>query len=317
MTIAAVTCVRDEADIIDEWIAHHLAIGFDRIHIFDNGSEDQTRAKIEAVAAQNPKVTVQSWQPASGEPQKAAFMAGLVRMRAEDVAWCAFLDADEFITNGAADPHSPAAKESFAAFLARHHQHHAIGLNWALFGSSGHQTRPSALMQEAFLCRAEDGFAVNRHIKSLVRPRSAGDVYHVHGFMLDHPYYNAGGEKIVWRTAENGGRVQPFAFTENFPSLTGWRINHYFCRWRDRWEEKVRLSRLRNVIWRSEGDWVHHDRNEVYDATALRWAPQVRAKMAELGMAMRVPVAPVLTSAPAVATPAGTSSAGTSPDTRI
>ena len=54
MTIAAVTCVRDEADVIEEWIAHHLALGIERIHIFDNMSEDTTRARIEAIARQRP-----------------------------------------------------------------------------------------------------------------------------------------------------------------------------------------------------------------------------------------------------------------------
>jgi hypothetical protein len=99
-------------------------------------------------------------------------------------------------------------------------------------------------------------------------------VHHVHGFSLDYPYYNARGEEIVWRTLEHGAPVQPFAYTENFPALDGWRINHYFCRWRGRWDEKVRLSRLREVFWRSEQDWLHHDRNEVFDATALRWTKQ-------------------------------------------
>ncbi|MCB8876369.1 glycosyltransferase family 2 protein [Acidisoma silvae] len=300
MTIAAVTCVRDEADSIEEWIAHHLTLGFDRIHIFDNGSEDQTRAKIEAVTRQIPAVTVQSWQPASGEPQKAAFAAGLDLMRAENAEWCAFLDADEFIANAAADPRTPAGQEGLADFLARHKDHAAIGLNWAIFGSSGHMTKPASLMQQAFLCRAEDGFSVNRHIKSIVRPHAVKDVLHAHGFVLDHPYYTANGDEIVWRMSEHGSAVQPFAYTENFPSLNGWRVNHYFCRWRGRWDEKMRLSRLRDVFWRSEQDWDHHDRNEVFDATALRWAPQVRAKMVELGM-IAATVAAARAAAPVVA----------------
>lgn len=289
MIIAAVTCVRDEADIIEEWIAHHLALGIRRIHIFDNGSEDQTRAKIDAIAVHNPGVTVQSWHPESGEPQKAAFEAGLALMRAEAVDWCAFLDADEFIVNGAEDQDSAAAQESFTDFLMRHEAHAAIGLNWAVFGSSGHQTRPWGLVQEAFLRRSDPGFSVNRHIKSIVRPRLAKGVHHVHGFVLDQPYFNADGQEIVWRTSEHGGPVQPFAYTENFPSLTGWRINHYFCRWRGRWEEKVRLSRLRDVFWRSEQDWEHHDRNEVFDLSALRWSPRVRETMASLGATPYVP----------------------------
>jgi hypothetical protein len=281
MTIAAVTCVRDEADVIEEWIAHHLALGIQRIHIFDNMSGDATRTKIEAIARQAPEVSVQSWNPPV-EPQKAAYAAGLEIMRTEGAEWCAFLDADEFIGNGRAGDVGKEAAESFATFLERHEEHSAIGLNWALFGSSGHVARPEGLLQEAFLRRADGGFAVHRHIKSVVRPQHARGVYHAHGFAVPSPYYNANGEEIVWRTEEYGAPVAPFAYTETAPSLDGWRVNHYFCRWRGRWEEKVRLSRLRDVFWRSEQDWLHHDRNEVYDASALSWTPADRAMLERL-----------------------------------
>lgn len=282
MTIAAVTCIRDEADIIEEWLAHHLALGIQRIHIFDNGSEDGTRARVEAIARQEPGVTIQDWRPASGEPQQAAFAAGLELMRAEDVEWCAFMDADEFIGNGRRD--AAGAAERFADFLARHEAHAAIGMNWAIYGSSGHQTRPPGLIQENFLRRAPDDFSVHRHIKSIVRPRFTMGVHHVHGFSLEAPYVNAAGEEIVWRTQEHGGAVPPFAYTETAPCLDEWRINHYFCRWRGRWEEKMRLSRLRAVFWRSEQDWVHHDRNEVFDDTPLRLTPATRARMEAWGV---------------------------------
>ena len=283
MTIAAVTCVRDEADVIEEWIAHHLTLGIARIHIFDNMSEDATRSKIEAITRQVPGVTVQSWHPPT-EPQTAAFARGLQMMRAEGVDWCAFLDADEFIGNGRAGGLGLEAAESFGSFLGRHAEHSAIGLNWALFGSAGRVARPRGLLQEAFLRRADDGFSVHRHIKSVVRPRATVGVHHAHGFAVTAPYVNAQGEEIVWRTEEFGSPVVPFAYTETAPSLEGWRVNHYFCRWRDRWEEKMRLSRLRNVFWRSEQDWVHHDRNEVVDASALSWTPDDRAMLGRLGV---------------------------------
>ena len=283
MTIAAVTCVRDEADVIEEWIAHHLALGIERIHIFDNMSEDATRAKIEAIARQVPGVTVQSWSPPI-EPQKAAYAAGLEMMRVEGVEWCAFLDADEFIGNGRAGGSGAEATETLASFLRRHDTHSAIGLNWALFGSSGHVAQPAGLMQEAFLRRAEDGFPVQRHIKSVVRPQYALGVYHAHGFAVPSPYYNAQGEEIVWRTEEYGAPVVPFAYTETAPILEGWRVNHYFCRWRGRWEEKVRLSQLRDVFWRSEQDWLHHDRNEILDPSALSWTPADKVMLERLGV---------------------------------
>lgn len=274
MTIAAVTCVRDEEDIIEEWIAHHLALGIERIHIFDNFSTDGTRARIETICGKVKGVTVEFWASSASETQTSAFERGLAMMKAEDIEWCAFLDADEFIGSG-----EGAGAGTFRQFLDRHREHAAIGLNWAIFGSDGIMERPDGLIQELFLRRAEANFDVQRHIKSIVRPKQAKGVHHTHGLSLDAPYYNARGEIIVWRTMVHGTPVHPFAYTENDPSIEGWRVNHYFCRWRRRWIDKVKLSERIGAVWRSEADWQHHDRNEVYDPSALSWAARDRALM--------------------------------------
>ncbi len=143
MTIAAVTCVRDEEDIIEEWIAHHLALGIERIHIFDNFSTDGTRARIETICGKVKGVTVESWASSASETQTSAFERGLAMMKAEDIEWCAFLDADEFIGSG-----EGAGAGTFRQFLDRHREHAAIGLNWAIFGSDGIMERPDGLIQE-------------------------------------------------------------------------------------------------------------------------------------------------------------------------
>jgi hypothetical protein len=121
------------------------------------------------------------------------------------------------------------------------------------------------MMQESFLRRADEFFPPNRHIKSMVRPKYTMGAHNSHGFSLDHPYFTVGGEEIMWRL--------PFTYTENQPDLAGWRINHYFCQWRDRWDAKVARSRVRGAlaIRRTEADWIEHDRNEIFDPTALRW----------------------------------------------
>ena len=43
----AVFCiVKNEARDIGEWLAHHFAIGFDSVIVYDNGSSDNTRNVI-------------------------------------------------------------------------------------------------------------------------------------------------------------------------------------------------------------------------------------------------------------------------------
>jgi glycosyltransferase involved in cell wall biosynthesis len=270
MKIGAVLCARNEEHIIEEWVAHHLAIGIERIHIFDNMSSDATRSKIEHIHSVMPSVTVETWNPPS-DVQRLAFNRGLEIMTSEGIDWCAFIDADEFIGNG-----SPAFSETFSDMLERHSTHCAIGLHWAIFGSSGHIRRPFGLIQESFLHRAEASFLPNKHIKSIVRPRYTMGAHHTHGFSLDHPYFTASGEEISWQLLDVAHNPVPaYAYTINDPDLSGWRVNHYFCQWRERWDAKVERSKLLGVeqTARTKNHWILHDRNEVFDPSALRWTP--------------------------------------------
>ncbi len=138
---------------------------------------------IERMHAAMPSVTVETWDPPS-DVQRLAYNRGLEIMASEGVDWCAFIDTDEFIGNG-----DPDCSESFVEMLDRHKNHYAIGLNWAIFGSSGHIKRPEGLVQESFLRRENETFSPNRHIKSIVRPRYTKGAHHAHGFALDYPYF--------------------------------------------------------------------------------------------------------------------------------
>jgi len=273
MKIGAVLCARNETHIIEEWVAHHLAIGVGRIHVFDHMSSDGTREKLERIHANEPGVTVQTWNPDATVVQSLAYDRGLVLMTEEEVDWCAFIDADEFISNGAA------SSETLETMLARHSEHCAIALNWAVFGSSGHVARPPGFIQESFLYRSDESFTANRHIKSMVRPKYTMGAHHAHGFSLDHPYFTPAGAEVVWRLNDDEGNpVVPYALTTNKPDFDDWRLNHYFCQWRERWDAKMARSRVRGPesVVRDEGHWVHHDRNEVFDPSALRWTPRDR-----------------------------------------
>jgi hypothetical protein len=263
--IGAVMCARNEEHIIEEWVAHHLALGIERIHVFDNMSSDRTHEILNRIHAWNSMVTVETWKPTS-DVQRQAYNKGLEIMAAEGVEWCAFIDADEFISSG-----TLVWSESLSDMLSRHQAHCAIALNWAVFGSSSHITRPKGLIQERFLYRAEENFPANRHIKSIVRPKYTMGAHHAHGFSLDYPYYTVSGEEVSWRL--------PFAYTAYAPDLSGWRLNHYFCQWRERWDAKVERSKVRGAesVTRNETHWIEHDRNEVFDPSALHWTPRDKA----------------------------------------
>lgn len=281
MKIGAVLCARNEAHIIEEWVAHHLAIGVNRIHVFDHMSTDGTREKLDHIHTNEPNVTVQTWNPNSTTAvQRLAYDQGLVLMTKEDVDWCAFIDADEFIGNGNVN-----SSETLETMLSRHSEHCAIALNWTIFGSSGHIVQPPGMIQENFLYRSIESFSPNRHIKSLVRPRYTMGAHHAHGFSLEHRYFTLAGAEVEWRLADDEGNpVMPYALTSNTPQLNNWRLNHYFCQWRGRWDAKVARSKVRGSgsVIRSEKHWEHHNRNEVFDPSALRWTTRDKKIMQEI-----------------------------------
>ena len=280
MIIGAVLCARNESHIIDEWVAHYLSLGMERIHVLDHVSTDDTRRKLDRIHERYPGVTVETWDPDS-DVQRRAMNRGLAMMTEEQVDWCAFVDADEFIGNSA-----PASSETLADLLGRHSTHCAVGLHWAIYGSSGHVEQPSGLLQEEFLYRAIDNFTPHHLVKSVVRPRYTMGAHNPHGFSLDHPYYTVSGQEIVWGRADPGGIPLPsHIYTSNEPELTGWRVNHYFCQWRSRWDAKVARSKVRGLeaTKRSEVHWAHHDRNEVFDPSALRWTARDKEILASFG----------------------------------
>ena len=45
-----VACMRNEALFLVEWVAHHLAVGFDRIIVFTNDCDDGTDVMLQAMS---------------------------------------------------------------------------------------------------------------------------------------------------------------------------------------------------------------------------------------------------------------------------
>jgi glycosyltransferase involved in cell wall biosynthesis len=94
MQIIGITMMRNEADIADLTIRHHLRIGCDRILAVDNGSTDETPVILERLARRDPRI---QWTSDPGTYRQAEIMTGLAR-EAFDLGadWIMPFDADEF-----------------------------------------------------------------------------------------------------------------------------------------------------------------------------------------------------------------------------
>ncbi len=93
MKVYGVSMVRNEADIVRVNVLYHLALGFDRFLIVDNGSSDGTTEILKDLG-RDPRVR---WTRDEGVYRQAEITTGLAREALRDGAdWVVPTDADEF-----------------------------------------------------------------------------------------------------------------------------------------------------------------------------------------------------------------------------
>ena len=151
-----------------------------------------------------------------------------------DSRWVATVDADEFLV----------CAKPLPEFLVEFERHDALVVHWLMFGSSGHKTKQFPVTQ-AYCRRARADYWLNGNVKSIVNPRVNLDSPSPHCFHQ------------VAAVNEHHERYSP-ASGEPF---TGDRIrmNHYWTRSREDWEEKCR--RVSSTAPRSEAEWERNERD--------------------------------------------------------
>lgn len=258
--------VKNEQHIIAEWLSYHFALGFDAAVVLDNGSTDDTLPIVRQAAR---AFDIRTADVADGGPwtQPNAYVAAC-RAFDREFDWMAFLDADEFL--------APTRDAGVKDLLARLDAHHAVALNWKMFGSAGHDAQPPGLVVEAFRRCAPPGFGPNRHVKSLVRPANVAGPLNPHVFKVQRPYVDALGRPVGW--AELPG------VTSAFISDADWFVHHYFVQSRAQWAAKVARGYPDGTV-RKEADFPLYDRNEVLNEDALRFAAKTRASLARFAVA--------------------------------
>ena len=188
MKIILFTNARDEKHI-KEWVAHHLNLGFDFIHIFDHKS-------IEPIADQfkiNPKIRIQRINYTVKDLKHN--LIDKARIHAKSYTWMLYLDADEFLI---LNEHSTVHQ-----LLENYEQYNQVGINWLMFGSSNLSKEPDGMILENYLY-CENCF--NVHMKSFVRPNSVTGIItpHIYNTNNMNISINAVTKKPIKQQTENG-----------------------------------------------------------------------------------------------------------------
>ncbi|HEX2740832.1 MAG TPA: glycosyltransferase family 2 protein [Rubrobacter sp.] len=94
MLIYGISMIRNEVDIVRTNVLYHLALGFDRLLIVDNGSTDGTTEALKQIGDRDPRVR---WHRDEGPYKQREIMTVLAReAHADGADWVVQIDADEF-----------------------------------------------------------------------------------------------------------------------------------------------------------------------------------------------------------------------------
>lgn len=166
--------VKDDIDL-EEWVSYHLALGVGRIYLYDNNSTRVqvipmihrfiTSGQVVYRYLSDPlPLPLRSGDPPRSKNKQAHVYKQCIHRFKENHEFMGFIDADEYIV-----VKNPA--DTLISILERYTNYGGLTLNWMVFGTSGHVTRPpGGLLQNYYKCHP------HRNVKSIVNTKYVIDI---------------------------------------------------------------------------------------------------------------------------------------------
>lgn len=281
MSILGITCMRNDGVYAPEWIAHHLAAGFDRMLVLSHDNTDDTGAVLDGLA-QDPRVAHVTFTPKGKKSvQWQALKLAQDHPWVAQAEWALFFDCDEFLCL----PQGGSLGDLIAGLEARQGRFDALALPWRLYGSGGQDRREDGLTPERFRqCAPMDlHFPMAHLFKTLHRP-SAFRTLGVHRPRAKKSkparWLGPDGSELPAGFAGNDGAISLYGLGQG-PRLA-W-LNHYSLRSREEFLVK-RARGLPNHMEREIGltYWAERNWNSERGAEILPMLAATRNELARL-----------------------------------
>jgi len=267
MQVAIASIQRNRNPWIVEWLAFHMAVGFNRFFIYCHECDDGMPQTLETLSRHYP-ITFYTVQ-APEKPQLAAYQHAIDTHNAE-VDWMAFIDGDEFLF----PVQAPDIQQALAEFNG--HEMSALGVYWMCYGSSGHLEEPDGLLMENFTRHSKPDFGPNRHIKSVIKGRQQARAATSHIFATERGTYDERLRQLTTPMLNDPAQQ---------PSHAKLRINHYVTQSYDYFKgvkQKLAAADRTPVVLRGDDWFFAHDRNECDDGLSYNFLVRLKLKVREL-----------------------------------
>lgn len=235
MKVALVCVAKNEDPYIQEWIDYNLKLGFDDIIIFQHEWDFEIRhpqVKTYKIIGENIQV-----------PTYNHFLKNYEGI----YDWAAFFDVDEYLVLK--------KHKNIKSFIEDYSMFNNIAINWVLFGDNNIQefSESDTSVVNRFTKRQK---SINRHIKTITKVNSN------YNFLTPH------NTNSMWVSPNNKLGTGPFN-PEGEDQVA--QINHYFCKTKMEFEEKIKRGRAdtkKGQGIRTWQDFDNHNFNEVEDLSA-------------------------------------------------
>lgn len=259
--LAIVAIAKNEADYIKEWVAYHKLVGVSHIFIYDNGSTDNTKEEVQCFVDSGFVTVI----PFPGEKKQLTAYNNAIREYGPMCRYIAFIDCDEFIV-----PlyHSSNLVNEINKIITQDHNIGGVAINWCMYGSSGYKKKPSGLLTERFLKRADTKTGLgNDCIKTIAIPEYIDKYINPHFPKFKFGFYNV----------DTQGKIVE-AWDNPITEYHIMRINHYFTKSEQQWITRRALGKAdkgRDHI-RNLDEFYRHDNNDIYDDIMLAYSNDIK-----------------------------------------
>lgn len=160
---AICTIVRDENKYLEEWAMFHLALGFEKIYLYDNSDHGSAGTWLQnTVARTNNTILEQGVHvhpfPTKDNKRQLKAFRGCIEKFGIHHTWVALYDPDEFLVLK--------KHENIVDFLDQHCPNGSLGINWVIFGTSNETVYdPSIPVTKRFQLHT----GVDGHVKTIVK----------------------------------------------------------------------------------------------------------------------------------------------------
>lgn len=249
--LAVAAIAKNEGDYIEEWINFYVKQGVSHFLIYDNDSTDNMHEVLEPFI----KSGLVTYTKLPGKMRQYDAYNIAINKYKNKFRYIAVLDCDEFLF--CLEP-GRNLYEFIDEFMRAHPNAGGLGVNWLIFGSSGHETKPEGGVLKNFVMCAEKNFEPNHHIKTICDPQKVFSYNHPHFPAYFKGYYNF----------DENGKIISEAMTDSV-SFNKIRINHYFGKSKEEYIQKRNRGMADNNNLRPMDDFYNHDQNIIKDTEIL------------------------------------------------